>query len=160
MSNIQKYFDLFKKKSVELKLELLEILFEHFDNLTEESILKINKQQVIKQLFSLLKDKNKQVQQKTEEFLEFLLTFFKTKEIKILQKTSNETAHIFIKNFLQNQANADNMETFREEDYFTQTQRDINNNMQQENLSLKQQISQQISINTMTPGRPLSQRVQ
>ena len=92
---------MFTEKSSDLKLELLFILFEHFDNLTEEKILKINKSKVIKPLLGLLKDKNKEVHAKTEEFLEFLLTFFKKKEINSLVNTSDKLAQDFINKFSQ-----------------------------------------------------------
>ena len=55
---------------------------------------------------------------------------------------SDKTSQEFIKKFLMNHnENDDQLETYREEDYFTQTQRDMNTmGLENENELLKNQI--------------------
>jgi len=47
------------EKSLEIKNELLDVLYEYFDNQPEQNILNISKSKFFPHLFSILQEKNK-----------------------------------------------------------------------------------------------------
>lgn len=93
------YFKLLDDKNINLKLELLELLHEYFDNQSEKVILKIEKNKVFSVLFKLIKTKNSQLKMRTSDLLNFFLSFFSQKDMKSKASKVSKEAFEFVSNF-------------------------------------------------------------